>query len=265
MKQKINLEIFLEAILCILLSALLFYALISGKAANYVHPRINGYLWFAAVGLLCIAIILLPAAFTPKHNAKPQKYLLYFVPILFAVLIPAGTIQSKAISFGNTPAAKTITISDETSSQGKGISTSSKSVSGKASAAAFLPKKNSSGVITVQDEQFAAWYQDISENMNKYDGETLKFKGQVLRMKEFSKNEIVPVRYAMVCCTADLQPCGVLCKGKEVFQLKENEWIWVTGKIKIEKFQKQTMPVCYVTKIEKAEKAKDDYIYFTYS
>ena len=101
--------------------------------------------------------------------------------------------------------------------------------------------------------------------MNKYNGKTLKFKGQVFRMKGFAKDEMVPARYAMVCCTADLQPCGVLCRGNEVSHYKEDEWIWVTGTIKIEKYEGQMMSVCYVTKIEQAEKAKDDYIYFTYS
>ena len=269
MKLKINSEKLLEAVICFLLSVLLFYALISGKAADYVHPRINGYLWLAAVALLIISIMLLPAAFTPKHNAKPSKYLLYFIPILFVILIPAGTVQSKAISFGNAPAAGAAGNSAGTSSQNKTTaiskSTSSENIETQESSTPSLPEEDSSGVITVQDEQFAKWYQDINQNMNKYEGKTLKFKGQVFRMKGFAKDEIVPARYAMVCCTADLQPCGVLCRGNEVSQYKENEWIWVTGKIKIEKYEGQTMPICYVTKIEQAEKAKDDYIYFTYS
>ena len=268
MKQRINSEKLLETVICFLLSVLLFYALISGKAANYVHPRINGYLWFAAAALLIISIMLLPAAFTPKHNAKPGKYLLYFIPILFVVVIPAGTVQSKAISFGNAPTVSAAVNSAGTSSQNKATaisgSASSENIEAKSSVPS-LPKEGSDGVITVQDEQFAKWYQDINQNMNKYNGKTLKFKGQVFRMKGFAKNEMVPARYAMVCCTADLQPCGVLCRGNEVSQYKEDEWIWVTGKIKIAKYEGQTMPVCYVTKIEQAEKAKDDYIYFTYS
>lgn len=266
MKQKINSEILLETLICFLLSVLFFYALISGKVAKYVHPRINGYLWFAAVALLIISIMLLTAAFTPKHNAKPGKYLLYFVPILFVILIPAGTVQSKAISFGNTPAAGTAVNSAGSSSQNKATaipdSVSSENIEPQVPS---LPKEGSDGVITVQDEQFAKWYQDINQDMNKYDGKTLKFKGQVFRMKGFAKDEIVPVRYAMVCCTADLQPCGILCRGSDVPKYKNNEWVWITGKIKIEKYMKQTMPVCYVTKIEKAEKARDDYIYFIYS
>jgi putative membrane protein len=269
MKQKINLETLLESIICFLLSALLFYALISDKVANYVHPRINGYLWFAAIALLIISSMFLPSAFTPKHNAKPGKYFLYFVPILFVILIPAGTVQNKAISFGSTSAVGTATASAGTSPQNNGAITpvnpsSNSSRNSTTSSALFLPKEDSDGIITIQDEQFANWYQDINQNMNQYDGKILKFKGQVFRTKDFAKNEMIPVRYAMVCCTADLQPCGILCRGNEVTQYQDNEWVWVTGKIKIEKYKVQTMPICYVTKIEKAEKANNDYIYFTY-
>ncbi|MVB09394.1 hypothetical protein CAFE_00420 [Caprobacter fermentans] len=268
MKHKINSEVLLETILCFLLSILFFYALISGRTTDYVHPRINGYLWFAAIALLIISIMLLPSALTPKHNPEPGRYLLFFIPILFALLIPAGAVQSSAISFGNAPAAGTATISTGTSSQDKGTiiadSASSDDIGAEASSAPSLPKEDGSGVITVQDEQFARWYQDINQDMDKYNGKTLKFKGQVFRMKEFAKNEIVPVRYAMVCCTADLQPCGILCRGDGVLKYKENEWVWVTGKIKIENYMNQRMPVCYITKIEKAEKAQKAYIYFTY-
>lgn len=267
MKRKINSELLFEAFLCFILSVLLFYGLISGMVSDYVHPRMNGYLWFAAITLLIISITLLPAAFTPKHNAKPSRYLLLLVPILSVLLIPAGTVQSKAIAFGNTTTG-TANYSTSTSSQDKGTiipdSTSSDNLGIKTPSIPSLPKKNSDGVITVQDEQFAKWYQDINQHMDKYNGKTLKFKGQVFRMKEFAKDEIVPARYAMVCCTADLQPCGILCRGSEVSKYKDNVWIWVTGKIKIEKYMNQTMPVCYITKIDKAEKAKEDYIYFTY-
>lgn len=262
MKHRINSEILLETIVCLLLSVLLFYALISGKAADYVHPRINGYLWFAAIAFLGISTALLPAAFTPKHNAKPGRYLLFFVPILFAVLIPTGTVRSNTVSFGNTSAGtppqedKGTILPDRVSAGGTGA---------QASSASSLPKEDGNGVLTVPDDRFAAWYQNINQDMNAYSGKTLKFKGQVFRLKEFAKDEMVPVRYAMVCCAADLQPCGILCRGNDVSQYKEDEWVWVTGKIKIETYMNQTMPVCYVTKIEKAPKAQENYIYFTNS
>ena len=274
MKRRANSELLFQVVICFILSALFVYALISRKASNYVHPRLYGFLWFAAAALFAIAVFMLRFSFTPKHNARPLKNILLIVPMITAVIIPVGVVQSQAISFG-TSAGRTQNASSFAqscvSSQDKGVvipdSASSEDDIGidtSTSPSSPAPQEDKNGVMTISDEQFANWYTDINENMKKYEGKTLKMKGQVFRMSTFAKNEIVPARYAMVCCAADLQPCGILCRSDEVSQYKDNDWVWVTGKIKIENYQKQTMPVCYVTKIEKADKAKEDYIYFTY-
>ncbi len=274
MKRKANSELMFQALICMALSVLFVFALISGKASNYIHPRLFGFLWFAAAFLFLIGAVMLRYSKTPKHNARPLKNMILVIPILTAVLIPVGAVQSQAISFGistgstlNSSAAaqspassapdKGTVIPDTTTSKDDiGIEVSSPSSN--------VPGEDENGVITVTDEQFASWYQDINENMKKYEGKTLKMKGQVFRMNTFGASEFVPARYAMVCCAADLQPCGVLCRSSAASQYQDGEWLWVTGEIKIENYQGQTMPICYVTKIEKAEKAKQEYIYFTY-
>jgi TIGR03943 family protein len=265
MNRKINSELFLESSICLILGILLLYTNLSGKVSLYVHPRLNGFLWMAAIVLIAIALYMFPRAFTPKHNARPKKYLFFLLPLLACVLIPAGTVQSKAVTFGAPAAAgvssvqdKGTIIPDSAPQEDIGIDISS------SSAKKELPAEDKNGITTVTDEGFADWYQDINENMKKYEGKTLKFKGQVFRMKGFAKNEIVPARYAMVCCTADLEPCGILSRGDDVAKYKDNDWVWVTGKIKVEKYQGQTMPVCYITNIEPANKAEANYIYFTY-
>lgn len=107
-------------------------------------------------------------------------------------------MQNKAISFSSTATTKATTNSAGTVPQNNGTiisgSTSLNNI-GKAAtfSALFLAKEDNDGIITIQDEQFANWYQDINQNMNHYDEKTLKFKGQVFRMKDFAKNEMVPV------------------------------------------------------------------------
>lgn len=267
MNRKINSELFLESAICLILGILLFCAIFSGKVSLYVHPRLNGFLWVTASALIAISVFMFPHSFAPKHNARSMKYLLFFLPMLAAVLIPAGTVQGKAVAFGTAAVSgvpeqnKGTVIPDSISLPDDiGIEVSSPS----ASVSPELPKEDKNGIITVTDENYAKWYRDVNENMKKYEGKTLKFKGQVFRMKGFAKNEIVPVRSAMVCCTADLQPCGILSRGNDTAKYKDNEWVWVTGKIKIENYLGQTMPICYVTKIEPADRAKESYIYFTY-
>ena len=281
MKGRWNSELLFQGLICILLSVVFVYALISGRASNYIHPRLYGFLWFSAAVLLFIAVVTLRFSSTPKRNTRPVKNLIILMPILSALVIPVGAVQSQAISFANSAGALQNTVSSvqgSASSYDKGViipdtvspeddigveqSTSSSSSSSTSVPSSF--PKDSKGITSVSDEQFANWYRDINDNMKKYEGKTVKMKGQVFRMNTFAKNEFVPARYAMVCCAADLQPCGVLCRSNKASQYKDNDWVWVTGKIKIENYQNQTMPVCYVTKIEKAEKAKEDYIYFTY-
>lgn len=271
MNRKINPELFLESSICLVLGILLFYAVLSGKAALYVHPRLNGFLWMAAAVLAAIALYMFPHALTPKHNARPAKYLLFLLPLLACVLIPAGAVQSKAVSFGVPAAGGGNPAGEVSSAQDKGTVIPNSVPQDdlgidrpSSSAGAQLPKEDENGVMTITDEGFAKWYQDINQDMKKYEGKTLKFKGQVFRMKGFAKDEIVSVRYAMVCCTADLQPCGILSRGGDAAKYRDNDWVWVTGKVRIETYQGQTMPVCYATKIEPADKAKVTYIYFTY-
>lgn len=264
MRRRLNPELLLETLICFTISIFLFYALISGRISNYVHPRINGYLWFAAAALFMITIFMLPSCFTPKHSARPLNYILFLIPVLAAVLIPEGAVQSKAISFGGTP-QNTGTVSQDkgTVLQENVSSQDELGIGPVSSSPSSLPGEDQNGMITISDEQFATWYQDISRDMKKYEGKTLKFKGQVFRMKSFAENEIVPARYAMVCCTADLQPCGILCRSRDASGFKDNDWVWVTGRIKIEAYMGQTMPVCYADKIEGADKAQENYIYFT--
>lgn len=269
MKRKLNLEVLIQLIILLGLAILLLFALITGRIQNYVHPRLNGYLWFSVAALLAIAFFYLPNLFKPKHRIHLMRCWILVFPMLTALLIPTGTVQSKSITFGGQTAPVTsaspsssqkgIVIPDSTSSQDDiGINYSS------TPSAKVDPKEDANGVTHITDDQFADWYMKINQNMSSYVGKTFCFKGQVFRATSFAKNEFVPVRYAMVCCAADLQPCGILSRSNEAQKWKDKDWVWVTGKISIEKYQGQTMPVCTVTKIEKADPAKEEYIYFTY-
>lgn len=264
MKRKINYEVLLQLTILLGLAVLMLFALLSGRAQEYVHPRLNGFLWFSIAALFGISFFMLPSLFKPKHNANAAKYLIVLFPMITAIFLPTGTVQGKAITLGN------LTTTVGQSSQPKGTVIPDKIISNDdvgidcSSSSSPEPQVSKNGVTTITDEQFANWYSALNKDMNQYAGKTVRFKGQVFRMNDFAENEFVPARYAMTCCAADLEPCGVLCRNADAKSIKDKEWIWVTGTLKIEKYKDQTLPVCYVTKIEKAEKPKVEYIYFTY-
>ena len=49
-----------------------------------------------------------------------------------------------------------------------------------------LPFDLNAPIVTVEDEDYALFYRDITEESKKYDGKTVRFKGQVARLKTTS-------------------------------------------------------------------------------
>ena len=68
----------------------------------------------------------------------------------------------------------------------------------------------------------------------------------------------------MVCCAADLAGYGLICEYDNRSELKDNEWIIVTGTIKKGSYQGADIPILTEVKIEKAEAPKEEYIYYDY-
>lgn len=94
-----------------------------------------------------------------------------------------------------------------------------------------LPFDIEADVIEIKDKDYALWYRDLSEDMDKYIGKTVKFKGIVAYDDTFPKYTIVIGRHVMVCCEADITYRGLVCKGVVVGGLKKRDWIVVTAKI----------------------------------
>ncbi len=94
-----------------------------------------------------------------------------------------------------------------------------------------LPFDIDADVIDIADEDYAIWYRDLSEDMEKYIGKTVRFKGIVAHDNSFPKYTIVVGRHVMVCCEDDIAYRGLVCKGVVVNGLKKRDWIIVTAKI----------------------------------
>jgi len=94
-----------------------------------------------------------------------------------------------------------------------------------------LPFDVDADVIDIKDEDYAIWYRDLSEDMEKYIGKTVRFKGIVAHDNSFPKYTIVVGRHVMVCCEDDITYRGLVCEGVVVNGLKKRDWIIVTAKI----------------------------------
>ena len=98
-----------------------------------------------------------------------------------------------------------------------------------------LPFDINAPVIEVQDEDYALWYRDVTDEPQKYDGKTVRFKGQVAMLKRDKNNMFAPGRFVMTCCVDDIQFCGIPCRYAGAQSLESRSWVMVTAKITAEK------------------------------
>ncbi len=123
-----------------------------------------------------------------------------------------------------------------------------------------LPFDINAPVVEIKDVDYAIWYQDLMEDMEKYDGKTVRFKGVVVVNPNFPLRTFAVGRQLMTCCAADVQYAGLIAKWKKASSLHERDWVIVTAEIKLEnhKMYGRQGPVLYVTSAEYAQKPDEE-------
>ena len=124
-----------------------------------------------------------------------------------------------------------------------------------------LPFDINAPVIDVKDEDYALWFRDVTEEPKKYDGKTVRFKGQVAMLRRERNSMFAPGRFVMTCCVEDIQFCGIPCRYENAKSLKPRSWVTVTAKITAEKhalYQGDVGPVLTAISVESAQPADPD-------
>ncbi len=129
-----------------------------------------------------------------------------------------------------------------------------------------LPYDLNQEVIEIDDMDFGIFYVDAGENMERYQGKTVKIHGQVTKSRDPKSEYFVPGRQAMTCCAEDMAFIGFLCKSKYAKKLVQGSWVNVTAKINYEyrpEYGGQSGPVLHAVKIEKAGPPDFEWVSFT--
>ena len=119
-----------------------------------------------------------------------------------------------------------------------------------------LPYDIEADVVEIKDEDFAIFYRDMSEEMEKYIGKTLRFKGIVATDSALPKGHFAIGRHIMTCCQDDIAYRGVVAVGMGGLKLSTRDWVIVEGVLGegYSKLYEGRGPVLTVSKIERAEK-----------
>jgi uncharacterized repeat protein (TIGR03943 family) len=125
-----------------------------------------------------------------------------------------------------------------------------------------LPFDINAPVIEIQDEDYALWYRDVTEEPQKYDGKIVSFKGQVAKLRREKNGMFAPGRFVMTCCVDDIQFCGIPCNYAGSSKLQPRDWVMVKARIKAENhplYKGELGPVLTAISVQPgAEPAKPD-------
>ena len=126
-----------------------------------------------------------------------------------------------------------------------------------------LPFDIHAPIIYINDEDYALWYRDVTEEPQKYQGKTVCFKAQVAMLRRNRESDMfAPGRFVMTCCADDIQFCGVPCRYEGSKSLVSRDWVMVEAKITCEKhplYKGEEGPVLTALKVQTGvEPAKED-------
>ncbi len=95
-----------------------------------------------------------------------------------------------------------------------------------------LPFDIEAPIIDIADRDYAIWYRDMSEEIKKYTGKTVRFKGRCLQRSNLPKHSFIIGRHVMTCCVEDIQFAGLACQKDDVSDIVDDSWIVLTAEIR---------------------------------
>ena len=118
-----------------------------------------------------------------------------------------------------------------------------------------LPFDVEADVIEIADRDFALFFRDLTEEMQKYNGKTVCYRALIARDERLGASSFVAGRQIMTCCADDIAYNGFISKVAEPTDLAHGSWAVVEGRIEIEAhpLYRHPGPVLYITKIEKTD------------
>ena len=128
-----------------------------------------------------------------------------------------------------------------------------------------LPFDINAPVIQIKDEDYGLWYRDMTEEPAKYEGKTVRFKGQVALLRREKNGMFAPGRFVMTCCVDDIQFCGVPCHYPKSKELEPRSWVMVEATVTAQKhplYHGELGPVLTAIQVNPAEPAPQDYVTF---
>lgn len=118
-----------------------------------------------------------------------------------------------------------------------------------------LPFDLDAPIVEIADNDFAFFYRDVVDEMEKYEGKTIRFKGIIAKNGRMPSETFVIGRHIMTCCEDDIKYSAFVAKWGGASSLKHKDWVTVTATVNIRfsRIYGKKGPVFTVTELSHAE------------
>lgn len=96
-----------------------------------------------------------------------------------------------------------------------------------------LPYDKDKNKIEIEDRDYAYFYRDLGDDMESYDGKTVKLKAMLAQDKGLGTGTMFVGRYIMICCEEDIEYRPLVCKYGRSEELRNGEWVLVEARVKL--------------------------------
>ncbi|OBZ17275.1 TIGR03943 family protein [Bacillus sp. FJAT-26390] len=119
--------------------------------------------------------------------------------------------------------------------------------------------------VILSDSDYLKGMEVIYNAPEDFMDKTIGFDGFAYKGQQVDGNHYFIFRFGFIHCVADSGVFGMLVEFPKNTQIKDDDWVHVTGKLTWELYQpfKQTIPVLKVTDWKSIEEPKDPYVYRT--
>lgn len=128
-----------------------------------------------------------------------------------------------------------------------------------------LPFDLNADVIEIQDDDYGLWYMDALDTPKKYEGKTIRIKGEVMRRNTDPDNIFVIGRKAMVCCADDVQLIGLMVQSENAEQMVDGDWLILEAYVSTVYDEEYEGMVPILTELDyrRVKPIPDDMVYFS--
>lgn len=285
--NDLSFQKFIRGIILVGFTLLLVKLLLSGNITNFIAPRMLPFIYFATGTFLIMGILQIWRSDSKKdldifcdcgldHNRKPSPikslvlYCLFLFPVFTGFLFPDVILDSSVVAKrGINLASANASVEQKQDSSNNGNeavtasadSTTTDSSQPKSVDELYIEGLLNNDKIEVTDPEYSKIISSIETNLDKFVGKEIELTGFVYREPDYKQDQMAISRFTVSCCVADVQVMGTLATGEIAKQLKNDEWVKVTGIIEKGERNGQTLPSIQIKNLEKIEAPSDPYIY----